>query len=107
MGELDNAVKSAYTFLVKNPTDKDTLDGIAFYMEQKGYKDEMLVDALRRPYEVCVKILLYFGMYSNLSKFIPFLGQYLAIINFYQLVLLTPDIWRRSSVYSCKGADST
>ncbi|KHJ76300.1 hypothetical protein OESDEN_24080 [Oesophagostomum dentatum] len=51
MGELDNAVKSAYTFLVKNPTDKDTLDGLAFYMEQKGYKDEMLVDALRRPYE--------------------------------------------------------
>ncbi|KAK6747972.1 hypothetical protein RB195_000901 [Necator americanus] len=51
MGDLEMAVKSAYTFLVKNPTDKDTLDGLAFYMERPGYDDRMLVDALRRPYE--------------------------------------------------------
>ncbi|KAJ1350223.1 hypothetical protein KIN20_005960 [Parelaphostrongylus tenuis] len=52
MGELAKAVQSAYTFLVQNPSDKDTLDGLAFYMEQSGYHDNMLVDLLRRPYEV-------------------------------------------------------
>ncbi|WKY04506.1 hypothetical protein Q1695_005483 [Nippostrongylus brasiliensis] len=51
MNDLRHAVEAAYTFLVKNPTDKDTLDGIAFYMEQHGYNDDMLVDLLRKPYE--------------------------------------------------------
>ncbi|CAJ0603416.1 unnamed protein product [Cylicocyclus nassatus] len=51
MGELGMAVKNAYTYLVKNPDHKDTLDGLAFYMEQPGYDDSMLVDLLRRPYE--------------------------------------------------------
>ncbi|KJH52101.1 hypothetical protein DICVIV_01680 [Dictyocaulus viviparus] len=51
LGELAKAVQSAYTFLVQNPNDKDTLDGLAFYMQQPGYHDDMLVDLLRRPYE--------------------------------------------------------
>ncbi|VDM59073.1 unnamed protein product [Angiostrongylus costaricensis] len=51
IGELAKAVQSAYTFLVQNPADKDTLDGLAFYMEQPGYHDNMLVDLLRRTYE--------------------------------------------------------
>ncbi|KAK5973060.1 hypothetical protein GCK32_008816, partial [Trichostrongylus colubriformis] len=51
MGDLRHAVQAAYTFLVQNPSDKDTLDGIEFYMKQKDYNDDMLVDLLRRPYE--------------------------------------------------------
>ncbi|PIO56154.1 hypothetical protein TELCIR_22451, partial [Teladorsagia circumcincta] len=51
MGELRQAVQAAYTFLTQNPSDKDTLDGLEFYMQQPGYNDDMLVDLLRRPYE--------------------------------------------------------
>lgn len=52
LGELRHAVQGAYTFLVQNPTHKDTLDGLKFYMEQQNYNDDMLVDLMRRPYEV-------------------------------------------------------
>lgn len=51
LGELRHAVQGAYTFLVQNPTHKDTLDGLKFYMEQQNYNDDMLVDLMRRPYE--------------------------------------------------------
>ncbi|PIO56852.1 hypothetical protein TELCIR_21747, partial [Teladorsagia circumcincta] len=51
MGALRQAVQAAYTFLTQNPSDKDTLDGLEFYMQQPGYNDDMLVDLLRRPYE--------------------------------------------------------
>uniref|UniRef100_A0A1I7XC34 Leprecan-like alpha-helical domain-containing protein n=1 Tax=Heterorhabditis bacteriophora TaxID=37862 RepID=A0A1I7XC34_HETBA len=51
-GDLAMAVQSAYTFLVVNPSDKDTLDGLAFYMQQEGFKESMLVDTMRMSYEV-------------------------------------------------------
>ncbi|VDN04034.1 unnamed protein product [Thelazia callipaeda] len=49
--DLASAVKSAYTYLVANPNDQETLDNLAFYMEQEGYNDKMLVDAQQMKYE--------------------------------------------------------
>lgn len=54
------AVKSAYTYLVANPKDRETLDNLAFYMEQDGYDENMLIDALQMKYEVCLRIFCSF-----------------------------------------------
>ncbi|KAI6177781.1 hypothetical protein M3Y97_00945100 [Aphelenchoides bicaudatus] len=51
LNDLENAVKSAYTYLVAHPDDKLSLENIHFYMDQKGFKHEMLIDLLQRPYE--------------------------------------------------------
>uniref|UniRef100_A0A0N5AUK3 Procollagen-proline 3-dioxygenase n=1 Tax=Syphacia muris TaxID=451379 RepID=A0A0N5AUK3_9BILA len=49
MGNLEQATKAAYTYLVGNPNDADSLQNVAFYMEQKDFKEEMLIDAMRMP----------------------------------------------------------
>lgn len=53
------ATQSAYTYLIANPTDSDALENVAFYMEQKNFKDSMLVDAMRKPYEVKLCITIF------------------------------------------------
>lgn len=50
-GELSLAVQSAYTFLVANPTDKDILASLKWYMERPGYDDNMLIDMERKDHE--------------------------------------------------------
>lgn len=52
MNDLENAVKNAYTYLVAHPDEEQALENVRFYMKQPGYKEEMLVDVLQRPYEV-------------------------------------------------------
>ncbi|KAI6189146.1 hypothetical protein M3Y98_00431100 [Aphelenchoides besseyi] len=49
--DMENAVKHAYTYLISNPTDEDSLANIRFYMKQKSFKENMLVDLLRKPFE--------------------------------------------------------
>ncbi|EJW84617.1 hypothetical protein WUBG_04475 [Wuchereria bancrofti] len=39
-------------YLVANPKDQETLDNLAFYMEQNGYNEDMLIDARQMKYEV-------------------------------------------------------
>ncbi|VDM45671.1 unnamed protein product [Toxocara canis] len=51
LGDLQSAVRSAFTYLVGNPKDKDALDNMAFYMEQEGFTHSMLVDARQMKYE--------------------------------------------------------
>ncbi|VDN19934.1 unnamed protein product [Gongylonema pulchrum] len=50
--DLSSAVRSAYTYLVAHPKDQETLDNLAFYMEQDGYNENMLTDARQMKYEV-------------------------------------------------------
>ncbi|MFH4981047.1 hypothetical protein AB6A40_007756, partial [Gnathostoma spinigerum] len=50
-GDLPNAIKAAYTYLTANPREKEALDNVAFYMEQPGYVQEMLVDRLQMKFE--------------------------------------------------------
>ena len=52
MNDLKNAVKSAFTHLVANPENKDSLENVKFYMKQDGYDEVMLVDAWQMAYEV-------------------------------------------------------
>jgi hypothetical protein len=52
LNDLESAVKSAYTYLVAHPNDEEALENVNFYMEQKGFRREMLVDLMQRPYEV-------------------------------------------------------
>ncbi|MCP9265836.1 hypothetical protein DINM_021232 [Dirofilaria immitis] len=49
--DLALAVRSAYTYLVANPRDQETLDNLAFYMEQDGYNENMLIDVRQMKYE--------------------------------------------------------
>ncbi|KAH7700028.1 hypothetical protein AAVH_32856, partial [Aphelenchoides avenae] len=51
MGDLRSAVKSAFTHLVANPDNQESLDNVKFYMTQPGYNEDMLVDALQMQYE--------------------------------------------------------
>uniref|UniRef100_A0A915EG61 EGF-like domain-containing protein n=1 Tax=Ditylenchus dipsaci TaxID=166011 RepID=A0A915EG61_9BILA len=52
MEDLSNAAKSAYTYLITNPKDEDTLVNLHFYMEQDGFnREKMLVDTLQKPFE--------------------------------------------------------
>uniref|UniRef100_A0A7E4VUB4 Procollagen-proline 3-dioxygenase n=1 Tax=Panagrellus redivivus TaxID=6233 RepID=A0A7E4VUB4_PANRE len=49
--DLKNAVKAAFTYLVANPTDEDTVVNLQFYMTQPGYDASFLVDSLQMEYE--------------------------------------------------------
>ncbi|KAI6224440.1 hypothetical protein M3Y99_01400900 [Aphelenchoides fujianensis] len=51
MNDLENAVKHAYTYLVYNPADEDSLENIRFYMKQPEFNERMLVDLLQKPFE--------------------------------------------------------
>lgn len=51
MKDLKNAVKTAFTYLVANPEDEESLGNVRFYMDQDGYDESMLVDAWQMAYE--------------------------------------------------------
>lgn len=52
MNYLENAVKNSYTYLTAHPKDEEALDNVRYYMEQKGFKQEWLVDLWQKDYEV-------------------------------------------------------
>ncbi|CAJ0937347.1 unnamed protein product, partial [Mesorhabditis belari] len=49
--DLKNAVKAAYTYLVRNPEHQETIENLQFYMKQEGFEEEMLDDFQRKEYE--------------------------------------------------------
>lgn len=52
MNDLKNAVKNAFTYLVANPENPESLSNVKFYMDQEGYNDSMLIDGWQMAYEV-------------------------------------------------------
>uniref|UniRef100_A0AC35FY16 Uncharacterized protein n=1 Tax=Panagrolaimus sp. PS1159 TaxID=55785 RepID=A0AC35FY16_9BILA len=51
LGDLKNAVKSAFTFLIARPGDAETIANLDFYREQKGFDRSFMIDALQMDYE--------------------------------------------------------
>ncbi|KAE9555013.1 hypothetical protein FO519_001759 [Halicephalobus sp. NKZ332] len=51
MGDLKNAVSTAFTFLVGNPIHEDTVENLQFYMSQPGFEKSMMIDTLQKKYE--------------------------------------------------------
>ena len=62
MGELKSAVSSAFTFLVANPTNEDTVENLKFYMTQPGFNNNMMVDILQKKYEVFLDFDITYGL---------------------------------------------
>ena len=52
LGDVENAVAAAYTYLVAHPNDAEALANVRFWFEQAEFESSMLVDLLRPPYEI-------------------------------------------------------